>query len=323
MAERGSLEADLMREGARQATRMEAAAAAEAAEPQERPHLPRYALGAAEALESYPLEAVVPQAVWAELPHAELLAQVGAVRSDAELSSLLALLLSADAPPAAGAGSGFGAAAGAARGSAGVVELGALRRARDEVELAAGEPGAAARLAAEARALLYLRHLLSFLSLPRSIKPAHRRAGAEGGERERGGADGGEEGGRHPLALQAAIPERVWALLLRRFTEPTQDDSGRPSNRRTEPCADRLACHALALMLRLSRNALRVDAAAEALKLPKAKVTTCLRELGCTVGAACPPHAPAGTQAAGARYAELRLPLTFPAIKKKVQRAGR
>ena len=123
--------------------------------------------------------------------------------------------------------------------------------------------------------------------------------------------------------MQARIPERVWTHLLARFTERVHDEDGRSSHRRTDACADRLACHALALLLRMSRNALRVDAAAEALKLPRTKVTLYLRELGCTVGATCPLHAPAGTQVAGARYAELRMPLTFPAIKAKVQRAGR
>lgn len=168
----------------------------------------------------------------------------------------------------------------------------------------------------QARALLFLRHLVAFQGLPPTIKPPYRKVGADG-------AAAGDEGAHHPLALKAGIPERAWGLILARFTEPFVGEDGKPANRRTEACADRLACHALALLLRLSRNALRVDAAAEALKLPKGKVTTCLRELGCTVGAACPAHAPAGTQVVGARYAELRLPLTFPAIKKKVQRSGR
>lgn len=41
------------------------------------------------------------------------------------------------------------------------------------------------------------------------------------------------------------------------------------------------------------------------------------------VGGVCPAHASAGTEARGARYAELRLPLTFSLLEKKVQRAGR
>ena len=76
MAERGALEADLLLAGAGQAASLEADAAAAAAAPLERPHLPPHALGADDPIESYPLDAIAPPALWAELPHGELLAHV-------------------------------------------------------------------------------------------------------------------------------------------------------------------------------------------------------------------------------------------------------
>jgi len=301
VADGAALEADLAEVGAAQAVSLAAEATATAAAPVERAHLPRYDLNTTDPIEAYPLDAIVPQQLWGELPSDRLLRDLASADDEAALAAL-----------ASHTGRDGNSVA------ASPVEIAALRRTRDEAASVSETPAAKPRQLAEVRSALYLRHLLSFFALSPMIKPPRRNDSDPDAPPSPGGRARG-----HPFAEKAGIPEGVWALLIERFTEPTIDDQNKPAHRRTDACSDRLACHALALLLRLSRNALRVEAAVEALKVPKTKLAIYLRELGCTVGAVCPAHGLPGTQVAGARYAELKLPLTFPAIKKKVQRAGR
>lgn len=312
IADPDALRADLVAAGADAAVGVAADAAAADAAPSARPHLPRFDLRATEPLDAYPAEALIPRALWPELPHARLLADIEAADDGAALAALARR---------------DGCGRDGSRSETSAVEVAALHRTRDEAAGCASAPAARARQLVELRCALLCRHLLAFGGLPLAINPARAfrpRDGDAAGERgaqAAAGDDGGGEARAHPFAVRTGIPPQVWAHLLATFADAVTDEHGRPCHRRTDACQDRLACHTLALLLRLSRNALRLDLAVDALKLSKAKVTLYLRELGCTVGAVCPAHAPAGTEVKGGRYAELQLPLTFPVLKKKVQRA--
>lgn len=299
MAGRQVLERELVSAGGHAARALEEAAAArEATEASTRAHVPRYDLAATEPLDAYPLESVVPAEVWPDLPHEALREAIAEAPDDASLEKLV------------------GALEGVTRAAADKrIELDALRRLRDELGGGSAHRAEATtvRQNAELRALLFLRHLLAFKALPSVLRDrapkGHTLAAAE-----RAG-----DAAAHPLAARAGIPSRVWRFLVTRFTDASLDDSGKPMQHRSAAGTHRLMCHAIVLCVRLSRNAMRIDLASSLLGIDKSRVTTYTRELGCHVGSACPAHAPPGTQAAGARYAQIRLPLTFPMLKRPTQ----